>query len=105
MVMIEPEELERLRTENVELSEGLTTAYMCGYEKGKEAANAELKQELDRLRDIYYASSELFEVAQLRGDNDLPHPADDPLLWTARMQEAWDELEYALHEQDIKEGA
>ena len=66
---------------------------------------AELKQERDRLRDIYYASSELFEVAQLRGDNELPHPADDPLLWTARMQEAWNELECALHEQDKCEEA
>jgi len=35
---------------------------------------------------------ELKEVADLRGDNDLPHPSDDPKTWTARMQDAWDEL-------------
>jgi hypothetical protein len=35
---------------------------------------------------------ELLEVATLRGDNDLPHPCNDPKLWTARMQTAWDEL-------------
>ena len=64
---------------------------------------SELVRERDRLRDIYYASTELFEVAQLRGDNELPHPADDPLLWTARMQDAWDDLETALYEQNTHE--
>lgn len=39
---------------------------------------------------------ELLEVANLRGDNELPHPADDPKLWTARMQIAWDEAQQAL---------
>lgn len=43
---------------------------------------------IDRLRG---ALSELVEVAELRGDSDLPAPPDDPRLWTARMQEAWDE--------------
>ena len=38
------------------------------------------------------AVAELLEVANLRGDNDLPHPADDPELWTARMQNAWNSL-------------
>lgn len=38
------------------------------------------------------AVDELLEVAGLRGDNELPHPEDDPKLWTARMQEAWDTL-------------
>lgn len=36
------------------------------------------------------ALEELVEVARLRGDNELPHPSDDPKLWTARMQDAWD---------------
>lgn len=36
------------------------------------------------------AIEELIEVADLRGDSDLPHPADDPKLWTARMIDAWD---------------
>lgn len=35
------------------------------------------------------ALDELLEVAALRGDDNLPHPADDPKLWTARMQDAW----------------
>lgn len=34
---------------------------------------------------------ELVEVADLRGDNDLPHPSADDTLWTARMQTAWDD--------------
>jgi hypothetical protein len=39
---------------------------------------------------------ELLEVADLRGDADLPRPEDDNKLWTARMQTAWDELRNAL---------
>ena len=35
---------------------------------------------------------EILEVAALRGDNDLPHPADDPKRWSSRMQEAWNGL-------------
>ena len=42
------------------------------------------------------ALEELVEVADLRGDSTLPHPADDPLLWTARMQTAWDDARAAL---------
>ena len=38
------------------------------------------------------AVDELLEVAALRGDDELPHPSNDPILWTARMQEAWDNL-------------
>jgi len=49
--------------------------------------------EIERLRE---ALEELIECADLRGDADLPHPADDPLLWTARMQEAWDNARAAL---------
>lgn len=41
------------------------------------------------------AAVELLEVAGLRGDNDLPHPCNEAKLWTARMQEAWDELQAA----------
>jgi len=48
------------------------------------------------LRGVNDAADELLEVASLRGDNELPHPADDPKLWTARMQDAWDELANAL---------
>ena len=39
---------------------------------------------------------ELLEVARLRGDNELPHPENDPKLWTARMQTAWDDLQAAI---------
>lgn len=46
--------------------------------------------------DLVNAATELLEVARLRGDNDLPHPADDPKLWTARMQNAWEELQNAV---------
>ncbi|GAB2866240.1 hypothetical protein [Hymenobacter ruber] len=35
------------------------------------------------------AVAELLEVATLRGDNELPHPGDDPKTWTSRMQAAW----------------
>ena len=42
------------------------------------------------------AAKELLEVANLRGDDDLPHPSNDPKLWTSRMQDAWDELRAAL---------
>ena len=42
------------------------------------------------------AAQELLEVADLRGDSELSHPADDEKLWTARMQTAWDELRAAL---------
>jgi len=49
--------------------------------------------EKPRLRE---AAEEVLEVADLRGDTTLPHPEDDPLTWTARMQTAWDELRAAL---------
>lgn len=52
--------------------------------------------EVRKLEAVAEASEELQEVADLRGDSSLPHPEDDPELWTARMQEAWDELRNAL---------
>lgn len=48
------------------------------------------------------ALGEIVEVATLRGDNDLPHPADDQKTWTARMQTAWDDAEAVLAEMDGK---
>lgn len=45
---------------------------------------------LDQVLVLMGALEELIEVADLRGDSDLPHPADDPKLWTARMIDAWD---------------
>jgi len=42
------------------------------------------------------AAEELLEVAALRGDHELPHPADDPKPWSARMSTAWEDLRAAL---------
>ena len=58
-----------------------------------EAKLAQREAEVEQLR---WVANELIEVAELRGDNALPLPEDDPLLWTARMQTAWNELEEAL---------
>lgn len=44
-----------------------------------------------RVEELKGCIGELVECAELRGDADLPHPADDPKLWTARMQHAWNE--------------
>jgi len=53
---------------------------------------------LDSIMRLKDAAHELLEVASLRGDNDLPHPADDPKLWSSRMANAWAELEEAVNE-------
>ena len=90
-------EIERLRAEAakfpVQLSEVVerSTDDMNYWKDRAEKAEAEHK----RLHD---AASELLEVANLRGDNDLPHPADDPKLWTGRMQDAWHGIAEALAE-------
>ena len=92
-------EIERLRAEAakfpVQLSEVVerSTDDMNYWKDRAEKAEAEHK----RLHD---AASELLEVANLRGDNDLPHPADDPKLWTGRMQDAWQDLAEALAQQE-----
>ena len=52
-----------------------------------------LEGQRDALRE---AADELLEVADLRGDTNLPLPEDDEKLWTARMQTAWEELRAAL---------
>ena len=49
-------------------------------------------------RNLHKAVEELLEVAWLRGGNELPHPSDDPKLWTARMQTAWDVLDQMMGE-------
>ena len=56
-----------------------------------------LEAEIERLRDVL---SELVECAELRGDNELPKPEDDPVLWSARMQTAWDEAERVIGGED-----
>lgn len=44
------------------------------------------------MEELLPAVVELLAVANWRGDDVLPHPSEDENLWTARMQEAWDEL-------------
>ena len=58
--------------------------------------NRDLLRRLEKLERVAEAAQELQEVAELRGDNVLPLPEDDPMLWTARMQTAWNEIEAAL---------
>ena len=50
----------------------------------------------ERIVELLTALEELIEVADLRGDADLPNPEDDPILWTTRMQTAWDECRIVL---------
>ena len=57
---------------------------------GDDEAVARLVERADEAEN---ALIELVECARLRGDNELPHPCDDPKLWTARMIEAWAEAE------------
>lgn len=68
-------------------------------EQNEHKSECQLKAAIDALRsgrlvvvakDYVDAVDELLEVANLRGDNDLPHPCNDHKLWTARMQTAWD---------------
>ena len=56
-----------------------------GIKLGKEAAR--LNSELSNLLS---AAIELVSVANQRGDDEILHPPDDPKLWSARMQSAWD---------------
>lgn len=56
--------------------------------------NVALSETADRMRE---ALEELIEVSDLRGDIDeIPHPCDDPKLWTARLIQAWDDARQAL---------
>lgn len=65
-----------------------------------DATTAALRAERDalaaRVEALHNHLGELCEVAHLRGDDNLPHPADDPRMWTARMQTAWDEANTLL---------
>lgn len=45
-----------------------------------------------RSSDLLADCIELLSVAFVRGDDDLPHPANDAKMWTARMQDAWTQL-------------
>ncbi len=59
-------------------------------DKQNEQKSQESASQVEMLLD---AAIELLAVAELRGDNDMPHPADDNKLWTARMGDAWNELQ------------
>ncbi len=59
-------------------------------------SHAALLEALKEKEELLDAARELLEVATLRGDTLLAHPAEDARLWTGRMQEAWDELERVL---------
>jgi len=61
-----------------------------------------LHNRLNRVDQLENALLELVEIASLRGDNDLPHPADNPKLWTARMQDAWSEAEALVDPDKLK---
>ena len=52
----------------------------------------QLESQLADAKKVIEAAIEVLEVADLRGDTDLPHPANDERLWTARMQTGWDDL-------------
>ena len=60
------------------------------------------REALPALIAVAEAARELAEVARLRGDDELPHPANDPKLWTARMQAAWDEASAALAKLEVE---
>ena len=57
---------------------------------------AELAASKEREAGLRDAAEELLEVAYLRGDREMPHPADDPKNWTLRMDDAWSGLEAAV---------
>ena len=63
------------------------------FDVGTERPTEEYVRKLEAVVEV---AKELNEVAYHRGDNILPHPSDDPKLWSARMQDAWDELERTL---------
>lgn len=60
------------------------------------ATQQALDTAVEALKEVLSRNAELQEVATLRGDNDLPHPANDSILWTARMSDAWDGLKESI---------
>ncbi|GEM_PF-3488726 len=96
------EKIAALREENEKLKNELgSVKYIRDKYQGELVAKEILDDEFEngelvKLLAVVEAAEELLEVANLRGDNELPHPADDPKLWTARAQTAWDELAQSL---------
>lgn len=60
------------------------------------SAAIKLLARLEAAERVVEAMRELHEVAELRGDNVLPAPEDDPKPWSARIQSAWIEVSEAL---------
>ncbi len=87
-----------LRAENVKQAEEIER--LQGRHRASQEALSELltehRKQGEEREKLVVAASELLECADLRGDADLPHPSDDPKLWTARMQDAWEGLRAAL---------
>lgn len=61
---------------------------------------AEIERLRARIEELEDALRELIECGDLRGDTSLPHPADDPVTWTARMQDAWDDARSVIGGED-----
>lgn len=66
----------------------------CGHKHEIKTEEAKAESVFINLLD---AAIELLIVAKMRGDNKLPaNPANDIRLWTVRMQNAWDDLDYII---------
>ena len=59
------------------------------------------EEALPALIAVAEAAVKVADVARLREDDVLPKPEDDPKLWTARMQTAWDEVHAALAKLEV----
>lgn len=68
---------------------------------GEKAAVAAIMALAEHYEAASCALIELVECARLRGDNELPHPCDDPKLWTARMTDAWGQAEDAADNMSV----
>ena len=73
---------------------------LCTYEDGVFIKSCQMHADLALALSVVAAAAETFEVAELRGETDLPHPSNSTMEWTARMQTAWIELHIALTAHD-----
>ena len=95
--------LEQQRANKAEAEVERLKDKVCGLGLELHQRNCQIAEHAARLAEVerqaaaaMAALAELVEVADLRGDSDLPHPCDDPKLWTARMITAWEEARAAL---------
>lgn len=91
-------EVDALRTKLAETEAWLDANKLAAGEAVAEYAELQvtLAASQARERELREALDELLTVAAWRGDDVLPQPEDDPVLWTARMQTAWEEAREAL---------